>query len=59
MMGNECDTDKRTKGTGRQVFKEQNVVITDHKHDYIFRNANYVVVLDFKNQSSYRMKVWP
>ena len=39
MKGNEYDTDKRTKGTGRQLFKEQNVVITDHKHDCIFRNC--------------------
>ena len=39
MMGKECDTDKRTKGTGRQLFKEQNVVITDHKCDCIFRNC--------------------
>ena len=38
-MGNEYDTDERTKGTGRQLFKEQNVVITDHKRDCIFRNC--------------------
>ena len=39
MMGNEYDTDERTKGTGRQLFKEVNVVITDHKCDCIFRNC--------------------
>ena len=38
MMGNEYDTDERIKGTGRQLFKEQNVELTDHKHDCLFRN---------------------
>ena len=37
MMGNKYYTDVRTKGTSRQLFKEQNVVITDHKCDCIFR----------------------
>ena len=39
MTGNEYDTDERTKGTGRQLFKEQIIVITDHKCDCIFRKC--------------------
>ena len=39
MTGKECDTDEWTKDTGRQLFKEQNVVITDHKCNCIFRNC--------------------
>ena len=48
MMGKECDTDERTKGAGRQLFKEQNVVITDHKHDCIFRNCKHCGSVGFQ-----------
>ena len=57
-MGKECDNDERTKGTGRQLFKEQNVVITDHKRDCIFRNCKLCGSVGFQNQSSFPMKVW-
>ena len=49
MLGKESDTDERTKGTGRQLFKDQNVVITDHKCDCIFRNCKLCGSVRFQN----------
>ena len=58
MMGKECDTDERAKGTGRQLFREQNVVIQTINEIAYLEIANSVVVWDSKNQSRYPMKVW-
>ena len=54
IMSNNYHGDKKTKCMGRKLYNEQDVMITDHKHDCIFHNC---ILSDFNNQCNYAMKV--